>query len=71
MLKATEEKLYANKKLNISDILENILEGHDDVVYLATEEQIASLISSGKISDEYLVKHLDCKEELDIMLHTF
>ncbi|URC15141.1 hypothetical protein GD1_17 [Paraglaciecola Antarctic GD virus 1] len=59
------------KKVTKKAILQDLLAGDWDALYFATEEQISSLIDSGKIDEDFSSRHQDYQEEMRVLKAEF
>jgi hypothetical protein len=65
MYKSKVEQLVENSKPVTLDAIESDLNNNCwDALYFATEEQISSLIDSGKIDEDFYSRHQDYQEEM-------
>ena len=64
----TEQRINEGKKATLESIATDLNNGDWDALYYATEEQIASLIDSGRICEDFFSRHQDYQEESRIMM---
>ena len=63
----TEQRIKEGKKATLESIATDLNNGDWDALYYATEEQIESLINSGRISEDFDSRHQYYQEELYIL----
>jgi hypothetical protein len=67
----TEDKINAGKKINLSDIADDLNAGHWDALYYATELQINKLIDANRIDEDFAARHWDYAEEMHCMMRDY
>jgi hypothetical protein len=65
----TEQRISEGKKATLETIEADLNSGDWDALYYATEEQIKSLIDSGRISEDFFSRHQDYQEEMRVMMN--
>ena len=65
----TEQRISEGKKATLETIEADLNNGDWDALYYATEEQIKSLIDSGRISEDFFSRHQDYQEEARVMMN--
>ena len=60
----TEQRIKEGKKATLESIATDLNNGDWDALYYATEEQIESLINSGRISEDFDSRHQYYQEEM-------
>lgn len=69
MLSDTSNKIISGLKLSEEDILENLKNRHEDILYFASEEQIQALINAGRIDEDIFPEWMQKQEELGYILN--
>jgi len=65
----TEQRISEGKKVTLEAIETDLNNGDWDALYYATEEQVTSLIDSGRISEDFFSRHQDYQEEMRVMMN--
>jgi len=65
----TEQRISEGQKATLQSIATDLNNGDWDALYYATEEQIKSLIDSGRISEDFFSRHQDYQEEMRVMMN--
>ena len=65
----TEQRISEGKKATLESIATDLNNGDWGALYYATEEQIKSLIDSGRISEDFFSRHQDYQEEMRVMMN--
>jgi len=60
----TEDKIIAGKKINLTDIADDLNAGNWDALYYASEAQIHKLIDANRIDEDFASRHQEYSEEL-------
>ena len=65
----TEQRISEGQKATLQSIATDLNNGDWDALYYATEEQIKSLIDSGRISEDFYSRYDDYQEEMRVMMN--
>lgn len=65
----TEQRLSEGKKATLESIATDLNNGDWDALYYATEQQVISLIDSGRISEDFFSHHQNYQEEMRVMMN--
>lgn len=68
MTNRTETAIENGHKITEAMIAEDLNSGNWEALYFATEDQINSLIDSGKIDEDFYSRHQDYREEMRCMM---
>lgn len=63
----TEDKIISGKKINLTDIADDLNEGNWDALYYATEAQVHKLIDANRIDEDFASRHQEYAEEMNYL----